>query len=142
MRKMTWRFEWGVDSAIGKDINDLLGERGHYRVLGGAPPGAVQVDAGAEAGRVHVAGTTPAEAASARIWRGARYQNCEGKLIPWLLPASMTLRGRLRDRTRRTAADGSAAAMVEGGWWTAARLAAAGLRTSAACAACGKAAGT
>ncbi len=27
----------------------------------------------------------------------------------------MTLRGRLRDNTRRTAADGSAAALVEGG---------------------------
>ncbi len=134
--------QMGVDSAIGRDMNDAIGERGHYRVLEGAPPGAVQVDAGVEAGEVHVAGTTPTEATSARIWRGARYQMCDGKLVPWLLPATMVLKRRLKDRSRRTAADGSAAAMVEGGWWTAARLASAGLRDSAKCTACGKAAGT
>ncbi len=95
-----------------------------------------------ETGKTHVAGTTAAEAASARIWRGARYQKCDGKLIPWLLPAVMTLRGRLRDRSRCTAADHSAAAMVEGAWWTASKLAAAGLRARATCAACKKGVGT
>ncbi len=92
--------------------------------------------------KAHVAGTTQLEANSARIWRGARYQLQEGRMVPWILPAAMVLRGRLRDRTRRTAADGSAASMVEGGWWTAARLAAVGRRPTAICAACKKAVGT
>ncbi len=63
-------------------------------------------------------------------------------MIPWLLPAALTLKGRLRDKTRRTAADGSAAALIEGGWWTAARLAAAGLRSTSKCSACKAAVGT
>ncbi len=62
-------------------------------------------------------------------------------MIPWLLPAAMLLRRRLRDPCRRTSADASVAAMVEGGWWTAARLASAGLRESPLCT-CGKAVGT
>ncbi len=136
--------QMGLDSAIGLDINDPLGERGHYRVLQGAPPGAIQVTAedGGAGITAHVAGTTQLEANSARVWRGARYQLQEGRMIPWLLPAVMTLKGRLRDKARRTAADGSAAALVEGGWWTAARLAAAGLRSTAICAACKEAIGT
>ncbi len=136
--------QMGVDSAIGRDINDLLGERGHYRALAGAPPGAVQVgeEAGGAGSRMHVAGTTAEEAASARIWRGARFQQCGGKLIPWLLPATMVLKRRLGDLRRRTAADCSAAAMVEGGWWTAARLKASGMRAEATCAACKSAVGT
>ncbi len=62
-------------------------------------------------------------------------------MIPWLLPATMLLRRRLKDPGRRTAADASVAALVEGGWWPAARLATAGLRESPLCA-CGKAVGT
>ncbi len=134
--------QMGVDSAVGKDINDSLGERGHYRALAGVPAGSVEVTVGEGGKRMHVAGTTALEAASARVWRGARYQQHDGNLIPWLLPATMALKGRLRDKNRRTAADSSAAAMVEGGWWTAARLAAAGLRTDATCGACGKGVGT
>ncbi len=134
--------QMGVDSAVGKDINDSLGERGHYRALAGVPAGSVEVMVGEGGKRMHVAGTTALEAASARVWRGARYQQHGGNLTPWLLPATMALKGRLRDKNRRTAADSSAAAMVEGGWWTAARLAAAGLRTDATCGACGKGVGT
>ncbi len=92
--------------------------------------------------RAHVAGSTEAEERMARIWRGPRYQHEQGQIVPWLLPAAMLLRRRLRDAGKRTSADASAAALVEGGWWTAARLAAAGLRDSAVCAACGKAIGT
>ncbi len=54
----------------------------------------------------------------------------------------MVLKGRLRDRGRCTAADYSAAGMVEGAWWTSARLHAAGLKATAVCAACKKAVGT
>ncbi len=130
----------GVESAVGKDINDPLGERGHYRAMGGTVQGAVNV--GNDEIRSHVAGSTETEDRLSRIWRGPRYQQEDGRVIPWLLPATMLLRRRLRDVGRMTSADASVAAMVEGGWWTAARLAAAGLRDSPVCAACGKAVGT
>ncbi len=134
--------QMGVDSAIGRDINDLLGERGHYRALAGVPPGSVRVSEEGLGRGMHVAGTTPMEEASARIWRGARFQSHDGKIIPWLLPAAMVLKRRLGDPARCTAADSSAAAMVEGGWWTASRLLAEGLTASATCAACMEAVGT
>ncbi len=130
----------GLESSVGRDMNDPLGERGYYRAIEGTIQGAVNVGDGEV--RAHVAGSTEAEERMARIWRGPRYQQEEGKLIPWLLPATMLLRRRLREVGRRTAADGSVAALVEGGWWTAARLATAGLRESPVCAACGKAIGT
>ncbi len=130
----------GVESAVGRDINDPLGERGYYRAMGGTVQGAVNVGDGEV--RAHVAGSTESEERMARIWRGPRYQHEQGKTIPWLLPATMLLRRRLRDVGKRTSADASVAALVEGGWWTAARLAAAGLRDSPVCAACGKAIGT
>ncbi len=134
--------QMGADSALGKDINDALGERGHYRAMAGVPAGSVEVAVGEGERRMHVAGTSAAEAASARIWRGARYQRQDGMLLPWILPATLVLKGRLKSSNRCTAADSSAAAMVEGGWWTAARLAAAGLRARATCTACGKGVGT
>ncbi len=92
--------------------------------------------------KAHVAGSTPLEDRMARVWRGPRYQHQQGKVVPWLLPATMLLRRRLRSLGNSTAADASLAAMVEGGWWTAARLAASGMRQSPVCAACGKAIGT
>jgi hypothetical protein len=130
----------GLESAVGRDMNDPLGERGFYRAVEGAVQGAVNV--GGEGVRAHVAGSTEAEERLARVWRGPRYQHDQGRVIPWLLPAAMLLRRRLGDPGKRTAADASAAALVEGGWWTAARLASAGLRDTAVCAACGKAVGT
>ncbi len=129
-----------AESAVGRDMNDPLGERGHYRAIAGALEGAVNV--GGEEVKAHVAGSTMLEERLARVWRGPRYQQHQGRLIPWLLPATMLLRRRLGNTGNRTAADASVAAMVEGGWWTAARLAAAGLRRSAICAACGRAIGT
>ncbi len=130
----------GVESAVGRDINDVLGERGYYRAIGGEVRGAVNVGRGAV--MAHVAGSTEAEERLARIWRGARYQHDDGRVIPWLLPARLLLRRRLRDGSRCTTADSSVAALVEGGWWTAARLAASGLRDSPLCTACGKEIGT
>ncbi len=38
--------QMGADSAVGKDINDALGERGHYRALAGVPAGSVEVAVG------------------------------------------------------------------------------------------------
>jgi hypothetical protein len=105
-----------------------LGERGHYRALPGAVAGAVNV--GDEEVKAHIAGSTEEEERLARIWRGPRYQHEDGKVVPWLLPATMLLRRRLRNAGVRTAADASVAALVEGGWWTPARRAAAGLGSS------------
>ncbi len=129
----------GIESAVGRDINDPLGERGHYRALPGAVAGAVNV--GDEEVKAHIAGSTEEEERLARIWRGPRYQHEDGKVVPWLLPATMLLRRRLRNAGVRTAADASVAALVEGGWWTPARRAAAGLGSSI-CASCGRAVGT
>ncbi len=129
-----------VESAGGRDINDPLGERGYYRAMGGEIGGAVNVGNGEV--KAHVAGSTSLEDRMARVWRGPRYQQQQGKLIPWLLPATLMLRRRLGNVGKRTAADASVAAMVEGGWWTASRLAMSGLRDSPICAACGKAIGT
>ncbi len=63
-------------------------------------------------------------------------------MIPWFLPASMVLKKRLADPRRCTAADLSAAALVEGGWFTPSRLHSLGLRPHAACRLCNAAAGT
>ncbi len=103
-----------VESAVGRDLNDPLGERGHYRAMDGVVREAVNI--GNDEVRAHVAGSTPLEEKMARVWRGPRYQQHQGQVIPWLLPATMLLRRRLRNSGNCTAADASVAAMVEGGW--------------------------
>ncbi len=102
-----------VDSAVGRDLNDPLGERGYYRALSGVVSEGVNV--GDDELKAHVAGSTPMEERMARVWKGPRYQSHQGKVVPWLLPATMLLRRRLRNSGSRTAADASVAAMVEGG---------------------------
>ncbi len=131
-----------ADSEIAKDIEDLSGERGHYRTLPGVSSVGVTVELEPGAVGEHVAGSLPEEAHSARVWRNGRYQLLNGRLIPWLTPACMVLKRRLNDARRCTAADRSVAALVEGGWFTPVRLHAMGLRLHATCRACMRAAGT
>ncbi len=64
------------------------------------------------------------------------------RLVPWFMPSCMVLKARLRDGRRCTAADLSAAALVEGGWFTPARLHAIGLRPDPICRLCGRKVGT
>ncbi len=132
--------QMALASSVARDINDLTGETGYYRALPGAADGAVNLQTGGAA--FHVAGSRPNEADSARIWRAGRYQLQGDRAIPWLLPAQMVLKRRLRDHRLCTAADRSTAALLEGGWWTPSRLAAAGLREEPGCAACAMAPGT
>ncbi len=132
--------QMGLASSVARDVNDLTGETGYYRALPGAADGAVNLQAGGT--MHHVAGSRPSEADSARIWRAGRFQMQGDRAIPWLLPGQMVLRRRLRDHRHCTAADRSTAALIEGGWWTPSRLAAAGLREHPECAACAAAPGT
>ncbi len=130
-----------ADSEVAKDMADLSGDRGYYRTLPGRVNDGINVVVPG-AGDEHIAGSTPSEAHAARIWRGGRYQAIRGRMVPWFLPSTMVLRRRLADPRRCTAADLSAAALIEGGWFTPARLHALGLRPDAACRLCGAAAGT
>ncbi len=132
-----------LDSEVAKDFADDAGVRGHFRTLpGDGGDGAAVTAAQSAAGPTHVAGSTSFEAQSARVWRGGRYRIENGKMIPWFTPASIVLKHRLRKPHRCTPADRSAAAMVEGGWWTRSRLAALGMRDDPICDACGVAVGT
>ncbi len=131
-----------VDSEVAKDMADLTGARGYYRTLPGHAEDGYNVQLSAGASSEHVAGSTPAEAHAARVWRGGRYQLIRDRMVPWLMPSSLVLKKRLADPRKCSAADLSAAALIEGGWFTPSRLHALGLRADATCRLCGAAAGT
>ncbi len=129
-----------VDSEVARDFMDFTGSRGHHRVLPGAgDPDATPLLETNGPLRCHIAGSSAAESQLARVWRGGRFQVLKGRLIPWFLPAAMVLKGKLK--RGGSSADRSTAAMVEGGWWTRARLYSSGLRSDPICHACGKAVG-
>ncbi len=131
-----------ADSEVAKDLSDTTGARGWYRTLPGRSDDGSNVDLLPGAADAHVAGSTPTEAHAARVWRGARYQHIRDRVVPWFAPSAMVLKARLSHRRECTAADRSAAALVEGGWFPPARLHALGLRAHSTCRRCGKAAGT
>ena len=84
-------------------------------------------------------GENEAEARAARTWRGGRYEQIEGQIIPWLWPLQAVYRAARRKG--RTSAAGSMRACAEGGWWSAAQLQLHKLVTHDKCR-CGKAADT
>ncbi len=61
-----------ADSEVAKDLSDTTGARGWYRTLPGHSDDGNNVDLLPGVADAHVAGSTPAEAHAARVWRGAR----------------------------------------------------------------------
>ena len=80
-----------------------------------------------------------AEHAQAIWWD--QFQHHDGKLIPWLRPAIDAVKEAAR-RGRSAASIGSFIALIEGGWWTQARLHHCGLASDPFCRWCGEDHGT
>ena len=117
-------------STLADDINCVGGERGYGR----------EREQSGGGGRVTAYyGDTEAEARNARVWRGARYEHIEGRIIPWIWPMRRVYIKGLRSGRMEAAA--SLRAGVEGGWWVPTRLHAAKVMAHDKCR-CGLAAGT
>ena len=84
-------------------------------------------------------GQTDSEVHSAKLWRGARYQQVEGQIVPWFWPLRRVFKTAMKKGQQ--AAAGTLRALAEGGWWTPTRLKTVGVVAHDKCR-CGKAAGT
>ncbi len=121
----------GAMSQVALEMSDMDGSRGYPRVKTAADDGGLPISC---------YGESEMERASARIWRGGRYQALNGRLIPWF---DMVWRCVGRKATRGSSpAARSVAAMVEGGWFTQYKLWTINLVNDISCKACNKKPGT
>ena len=117
--KTVQRFLWDdyqVSTAAATSLLYPKGQHAHVDLAGG------------HAAKVSVAG-------------GLGYATLGGRLVPWFDPAAAVLSSKSA-RSMAPAAVASVSCLPEGGWWTQARLFAAGLATNPFCQLCQKAEGT
>ena len=111
------------NSQVAYDINDLAGARGYGREC---PVGMRQEENQQFYGESH------RQREMALMWRRGVYQTVEDMVTPWLLPA----RRFFKQATRRGVGHkimASFRSMIEGGWFTQTRLAAAGIAADGRC---------
>ncbi len=119
-------------SRLATEINDLSGDGGYGREKENesSSPGH---------GQGVYYGATEFERRAAGIWRRPRFDLVNDMMVPWLWPIARVVRAA--QRRGRHAAAASLRSCVEGGWWTQARLAAAGVADDPRCR-CGDRIGT
>ena len=96
--------------------------------------------ASAASGFIPVGQIQGQEEEAQKKWWG-EYVHDDGKLVPWLKPAVDAIKNMSKG-TVSEACVSSFASLIEGGWWTQARLNHAGLASDPFCRACGVEAGT